>query len=60
LKWPQLYWIWSDCGENAVKSIETEKGSKIYSFSLIFALLIRDYLVKYAAYGLKRRVAVTE
>ena len=53
-------WIRSNCGKNAVESIEIEKNSRIYSYSLIFATVIRNSIVKYAAYGLKGRVTVSK
>ena len=43
-----------------VESIKIEKSSKIHSYSLIFATVIRNSVAKYAAYGLKGRVTVAE
>nr|QNO47555.1 hypothetical protein GGGHDLIA_00045 [Methanosarcinales archaeon ANME-2c ERB4] len=46
--------LWKRCG----RIYRIEKSSKIYNYSLIFATAIRNPIVKYAAYGLKRRVTV--
>jgi len=48
--------LWKRCG----RIYRIEKSSKIYNYSLIFATAIRNSIVKYAAYGLKRRVTVKE